>query len=56
MASISGVFAMRPTRPFSGKHDLFRERLDAMLNLNHPLVKLAGVIEWAMFDEAFGGF
>lgn len=47
---------MRPTRPHSGKHDLFRERLDAMINMKHPLVKLAKVIDWAGFDQAFGGF
>lgn len=27
-----------------------------MLNLGHPLVKLAGVMNWSRFDEAFGGF
>ena len=32
---------MRPTRPSSGRHDLFRERLDAMINMSHPLVKLS---------------
>ena len=47
---------MRPSRPFTGRNDLFRERLDAMLNLGHPLVKLAGVINWSRFDEAFGCF
>ena len=47
---------MRPIRPSSGKHDLFRERLDAMINMKHRLVKLAGVIDWPGFDQAFGGF
>ena len=27
-----------------------------MINLKHPLVKLAGVIDWARFDKSFGGF
>ncbi len=27
-----------------------------MINMKHPLVKLAGVIDWAGFDQAFGGF
>ena len=27
-----------------------------MINLKHPLVKLAGVIDWGRFDKAFGGF
>ncbi|WP_457812092.1 IS5 family transposase [Sinorhizobium meliloti] len=47
---------MRPTQPSSGKHDLFRERLDAMINLKHPLVRLGKAIAWERFDQAFGGF
>ena len=27
-----------------------------MINMNHPLVKLAGVMDWGRFDDAFGGF
>lgn len=27
-----------------------------MINLDHPLVKLAGVMNWSRFDDAFGGF
>lgn len=56
MQLISGVFAMRPTRPFSGKNDFFRDRLDAIINPRHALVRLAGVIPWKRFDDAFGGF
>ncbi len=47
---------MRPSRPSSGKNDLFRDRLDAIINPRQALVRLAGVIPWARFDEAFGGF
>jgi IS5 family transposase len=47
---------MRPSHPSSGRNDLFRERLDAMINMSHPLVKLAGVMDWGRFDDAFGGF
>ena len=47
---------MRPTRPASGRNDLFRERLDAMINMSHPLVKLSRVVGWSRFDAAFGGF
>ncbi len=47
---------MRPSRPSSGKNDLFRDRLDAIINPRQALVRLAGVISWARFDEAFGGF
>ncbi|TIM52123.1 MAG: IS5 family transposase, partial [Mesorhizobium sp.] len=47
---------MLPARPSSGKSDLFRERLDAIINPRHPLVRLSALMEWSRFDEAFGGF
>lgn len=47
---------MRPSRPSAGHADLFRERLDNIINPCHPLVRLAGVVPWDRFDEAFGGF
>ncbi len=47
---------MLPARPSSGKNDLFRERLDAIINPRHPLVRLSALMEWSRFDEAFGGF
>jgi len=47
---------MRPFRPSPGKPDLFRERLDAVINLRHPLARLSKVMDWARFDEAFGRF
>ena len=34
--------------------DLFRERLDNMLNQRHALYRLAGLIEWSVFDKEFG--
>src|SRR5215472_11832632 len=51
-----GVFAMRPTRPLSGKSDLFRERLEVIIDPHHALVRLAGLVPWSCFDEAFGRF
>src|SRR5215813_8593371 len=51
-----GVFAMRPTRPLSGKSDLFRERLEVIIDPHHALVRLAGLVPWSHFDEAFGRF
>lgn len=53
---ISGVFAMCPSRPSSGRNDLFRERLDAIINPRHPLARLSELMAWSRFDEAFGGF
>ena len=38
---------MRPReRRDTGQTDLFRARLDQILDLNHPLVKLAHTIDW----------
>ncbi len=42
-------------RPRGGK-DLFRERLDAIIDLNHPLVRLSELVAWSDLDEAFGRF
>jgi transposase, IS5 family len=36
--------------------DLFRSRLDQMLNLKHPLVRLAQTIDWDYFEREFGSF
>ena len=47
---------MRPSKQPRGGQDLFRERLDAIIDLKHPLVRLAGVVPWAEFDTAFGRF
>jgi hypothetical protein len=49
-------FAMRPSHTSSGATDLFRERLEAIIALGHPLVRLAGIVPWSRFDKAFGGF
>jgi IS5 family transposase len=54
--AFSGVFAMRPTRPPTGKVDLFRERLEAIIDPHHALVRLAGLVPWSRFEEAFGRF
>jgi len=45
---------MRPKPLPSRGDDLFRPRLDAIINARHPLVQLAGLIDWARFDAAFG--
>ena len=38
----------------SGQKDLFRSRLEQMINRKHPLCMLAREIEWGVFEEAFG--
>lgn len=48
---------MRPKAPAddaAADFDMFRHRLDNMLDLRHPLARLAGLIDWQRFDEAFG--
>lgn len=37
-----------------GGEDLFRHRLENIINTRHELVRLASVIDWQRFDEAFG--
>ena len=34
---------------------MFQARLDQILNLKHPLVELGQSIDWAMFEQEFGG-
>jgi IS5 family transposase len=47
-------------RPSSKKDDnrmeLFRERLENILNRNHELYRLAGLIDWDAFETEFGAF
>src|SRR3954447_8138294 len=45
---------MRPKPLPSQGDDLSRPRLDAIIDARHPLVQLAGLIDWARFDAAFG--
>ena len=39
---------------WSGTEDLFRQRLENLLDLRHPLARLAGEIEWSVLSESFG--
>lgn len=46
---------MRPReRRETGEQDLFRSRLDQIIALNHPLVKLAKTVDWGFLEERFG--
>jgi len=46
---------MRPReRRESGEQDLFRSRLDQVINMDHALVKLARTIDWTFLQEKFG--
>ena len=33
--------------------DMFRSRLDQIINLNHPIAKLANQIDWSFLETAF---
>src|SRR6266446_4763866 len=46
---------MRPKeRRDSGQSDLLRSRLEAIIDLGHPLVKLAQTIDWSFLEQGFG--
>jgi IS5 family transposase len=52
---MSGGISMRPReRRESGEQDLFRSRLDQVINMGHALVKLARTIDWGFLEEKFG--
>ena len=38
----------------SGQNDLFKARLDQIVDLNHALVKLGRAIDWRFLEERFG--
>jgi transposase, IS5 family len=45
---------MRPReRRETGKQDLFRSRLDQIIDMNHALVKLAQTVDWAFLEQTF---
>src|SRR6202048_2969401 len=46
---------MRPReRRETGEQDLFRSRLDQIIDLNHPLAKLAWTVDWKFLEGRFG--
>ena len=46
---------MRPKeRRDSGQNDLFRARLDQIVDLDHPLAKLGRAIDWRFLEARFG--
>lgn len=38
----------------SGQSDIFRARLDQIIDLTHPLAKLARLLDWGFLETAFG--
>ncbi len=45
---------MKPKDTQNEQSDLFRARLDQILNREHPLFVLANQVDWSVFDEKFG--
>jgi len=46
---------MRPReRRETGEQDLFRSRLDQIIDLKHPLVALARTVDWGFLESRFG--
>ena len=46
---------MPPKQPEPGQDvDRFRTRLDSIVDLRHPLVRLAKLVDWRRFEAAFG--
>lgn len=45
---------MKPSRNApSGTNDLFRSRLDNIINLRYERVRLAAAIDWRFIEEAY---
>jgi transposase, IS5 family len=47
---------MRPDPSKAPSSDLFRSSLEAILDPEHELLKLAALIDWDRFDDAFGPY
>lgn len=45
---------MPPRKPAPRSDELFSSQLDNMIDMKHALVKLAGLIDWTRFAEAYG--
>ena len=45
---------MRPREQLRGQNDLFRARLDQIINMQHELVRLVGLINWLFIASTPG--
>ena len=43
-----------PERRETGEQDLFRSRLDQIIDLKHPLVALGRTVDWRFLEREFG--
>jgi transposase, IS5 family len=47
---------MRPSKQSRRSGDLFRERLDSIIDMGHELVRLSAMVPWSDFEDSFGRF
>ena len=47
---------MGPKSQSAQSKDLFRQELDELIDQQHPLVKLAGLIDWRVFEREWAGY
>ena len=45
---------MKPRQQSRGQDDLFRARLDQIIDMRHELVRLAQLIDWEMIGRKLG--
>ena len=45
---------MRPREQSRGQDDLFRSRLDQIIDMEHELVRLSGLIDWQLLGRKLG--
>jgi hypothetical protein len=53
-AQLTGEAPMRPREQSRGQEDLFRSRLDQIINMKHALVRLGGQIDWRLIGDKLG--
>jgi IS5 family transposase len=46
--------AFRGERNETGEQDLFRSRLDQIIDMKYPLVALRRTVDWSFLEERFG--
>jgi transposase, IS5 family len=46
--------SMRPREQSKGQDDLFRSRLDQIIDMRHELVRIAALIAWPLLDQKLG--
>jgi hypothetical protein len=49
-----GTRCVPPERRETGEQDLFRSRLDQIIDLKHPLVVLGQTVDWGFLEREFG--